>query len=123
MYLECTEEHKWFIRKGNKRHPETCKVEKVFTKDLQIGDVVGIYSLPVIDVNDPDEFQNPYTHGFFCGDGTYVNGYPYVMLYGPKQALLAYLSVSTICPHKVDDKTACYLTGNINKAKFYVPIN
>lgn len=123
MTLECTEEHKWFIRTGNQTHPETCKIEKIFTKNLKVGDVVGKYELPVIDVEDPDEFRNPYTHGFFCGDGCYVNKYPFIALYGEKQNLLSYLEVSSINPQPKHKKTTCYLTNKINKDKFFVPIN
>jgi ribonucleotide reductase beta subunit family protein with ferritin-like domain len=123
MFLDCTEEHKWFIRKGSEAHPETCKIEKVFTKDLKVGDIVGKYELPVIDMEDIDEFLNPYTHGFFCGDGTYNNGYPSLPLYGEKQKLLKYLEVKTICPEPHNDRTRCSLTTKINKQKFVVPIN
>jgi ribonucleotide reductase beta subunit family protein with ferritin-like domain len=123
MFLDCTEEHKWFIRKGPEAHPEQCKVEKVFTKDLKVGDVVGKYLLPILDVEDPDEFRNPYTHGFFCGDGTYNNGYPSLPLYAEKQNLIPYLEVNTICPQPHNNRTICAITGKINKDKFVVPIN
>lgn len=123
MILECTEEHKWLIRKGPDAHPEQCKIERVLTKDLKINDIIGTYSLPVIDITDPDEFKNPYTHGFFCGDGTYANKYPCVTLYGEKQKLLPYLEVSSICPEESRNRTNCYLTNKINKDKYVVPIN
>jgi ribonucleotide reductase beta subunit family protein with ferritin-like domain len=123
MFLESTEEHKWFIRKGPEAHPETCKIEKVFTKDLKVGDVVGSYSFPVLDVEDSDQFLNPYTHGFFCGDGGYTNKYPQIKLYGEKQKLLPYLEVSSINPEPHLNKTSCYLTHKLNKDKFFVPIN
>lgn len=123
MTLECTEEHKWLMRRGAERHPELCKIERVITTDLQIGDIVGSYNLPVLDNTDPNEFLNPYTHGFFCGDGTYTNKYPSVCLYGEKQALLPYLEVSSIRPDPKSNKTDCYLTHKVNKDKYTVPIN
>ena len=123
MFLECTEEHKWFIRVGAEAHPERCKIDKVFTKDLKIGDVIGKYELPIVSVSDPDEFRNPYTHGFFCGDGTYCNKYPFIAVYGEKQKLLQYLEVSTINPKPEYNCTRCYITNKINKDKFVVPIN
>jgi len=123
MELSCTEEHKWFIRKGNQNHPESCIDEKVFTKDLIIGDIISKYKLPTIDLKDQDEFQNPYTHGFFCGDGSISNKYAFIDLYGEKQRLLPYLEVSSINPLPQYNKTSCYLTHKINKDKFYVPIN
>ena len=123
MFLECTEQHKWFIRKGPEAHPEQCKIEKVLANELKIGDVIGKYSLPILDVSDPDEFLNPYTHGFFCGDGTYNNGYPSLSLYGAKQELLQYLEVKTINPEPQSDRTRCSLTTKVNKDKFFVPVN
>ena len=123
MNLSCTEEHKWFIRKGNQNHPERCTMEKVFTKDLVVGDVIYPYSMPVVETEDNDTFLNPYTHGFFCGDGTYNNGYPCVVLYHEKQDLLPYLEVSTICPAPGQNRTRCQLTNKINKDKFVVPMN
>lgn len=123
MYLDCTEEHKWFIRKGLQTHPENCKIEKVLAKDMKVGDVVGKYSVPILDIPDSDEFLNPYTHGFFCGDGTHNNGYPSVTLYGEKQKLLKYLEANTICDEPHQDRIRCSLHTKINKPKFFVPIN
>jgi ribonucleotide reductase beta subunit family protein with ferritin-like domain len=123
MNLSCTEEHKWFIRKGNQNHPERCKMEKVLTRDLVVGDVIYPYITPIVEMEDSDIFLNPYTHGFFCGDGTYNNGYPCILLYHEKQELLPYLDVSTICQSPEQNRTRCQLTGKINKDKFVVPIH
>ncbi len=123
MVLECTEEHKWFIRNDNDAHPERCTVDKVFTKDLKIGDVIGKYNVPTLELEDPDMFLNPYTHGFFCGDGTYCNGYPQVSLYGVKKNLLKYLEVSSANDEPQHDRMRCYITHKINKDKFVVPVN
>ena len=119
MFLDCTEEHKWFICKG----PEKCAVERVFAKDLKVGYVIGQYSLPTLDVEDPELFLNPYTHGVFCGDGSYTNNYPFLALYGEKQKLLPYLEVSSINPQPQYNRTSCYLTNKLNKDKYVVPIN
>lgn len=123
MKLECTEEHKWIVRTGNRKHPEQCKVERVTTTELTKGTVIAKYALPTTDPKDPDEFLNPYTHGVFCGDGSHANGYPFLRLYGEKQKLLPFLKVSTARSEAHLDRTACYLTGCVNKAKFYVPTN
>ena len=76
MSLDCTDGHKWLIQIGNPNHPENCKEDRVETKDLKIGNILMNWDTPVIDIQDVDEFKNPYTHGFFCGDGSYTNGYP-----------------------------------------------
>ena len=123
MMLECTENHNWFVRKGNQNHPEQCKTEKIHAKDLIIGDVISNYEIPTIELPDSNEFRNPYTHGFFCGDGTYTNKFPFVMLYAEKQKLLPYLDVSTANPNISLGKTGCYLTNKINKDKYIVPFN
>jgi len=99
MELDCTDEHKWLVRTGNQTHSETCKIEKIFTKNLRKGDIIGHFDYPVINCSDPDEFKNPYTHGFFCGDGTY------------SKKALPYLDTSS------------YITNQINKEKYFVPLN
>jgi ribonucleotide reductase beta subunit family protein with ferritin-like domain len=123
MNLECTEGHKWFVRRGPSAHPERCTIEKATTSELVVGDIIGEYALPTIDVKDPDVLLNPYTHGFFCGDGSYTNKYPILALYGEKQALLPFLEVSSINPNPILKRTVCYLTHKINKPKFFVPVN
>lgn len=123
MNLECTLGHKWFVRVGNRAHPEQCKITKIETKDLREGDIIAAYELPIVLGQDPDHFQNPYTHGFFCGDGTYANNYPYIPFYSPdKIALIPYMQVSS---QNYDPRgvVKCYLTNCINKAKFVVPVN
>jgi ribonucleotide reductase beta subunit family protein with ferritin-like domain len=124
MYLDCTPEHKWFIRKGNKFHPEQCRMEKIFTKDLLIGDIISNYELPVVDTKDPNLFKNPYIHGFFCGDGTYVNKYPSIDLYGAKKDLLPYFGIDDDKVQQTDPRRLrFYITNKINKQKYDVPIN
>ena len=126
MDLECTTEHKWFIRKGPKGHPELSYVERVMAKDLNVGDIIAKYDVPIVDVEDPDIFMNPYTHGFFCGDGTYMNGYPGIFLYGEKKELISHLEVTSNGGVSVDDdkdRMYFYITDKINKDKFTVPVN
>jgi ribonucleotide reductase beta subunit family protein with ferritin-like domain len=123
MYLDCTDGHKWLIRKGNPLHPELCKEVRTETKDLKVGDILMNWDTTVVNVENPDYFKNPYTHGFFCGDGTFTNNYPFVKLYskGKKDLLLEHLAVSS--SRVVKDGICCYLTDCLNKEKFFVPIN
>ena len=83
MYLDCTDGHKWFIRVGNQKHPERCKMEKIETANLNIGDVIYDYELPVVDKN-IESFKNPYIHGTLSIEktllkdiGNYDEGYLY----------------------------------------------
>jgi ribonucleotide reductase beta subunit family protein with ferritin-like domain len=122
MELDCTSGHKWLIRTGNQSHPENCKTERIETKDLSEGAVITKYELPVIkDIVDPNDFLNPYMHGFFCGDGTYCNKYPMIYLYGEKKNLLENFKYNT--KSERNNAIQFYITEYINKPKFEVPIN
>ena len=121
MELDCTSGHKWLIRKGNIAHPERCKMERIETQDLSIGDVIEKFELPVAKFEDPDNFMNPYMHGFFCGDGSYCNKYPTIYLYDKKRELLPYFSYNSLSQN--DQYIKFYITEFINKPKFEVPIN
>jgi len=121
MELDCTYGHKWLIRVGNQNHPETCKMERIETKNLKIGDVICKYDFPLIDTKDPNEFMNPYMHGFFCGDGSYCNKYPVIYLYGEKKKLLNYFKYNSLSDKNGSIKF--YITEFINKPKYEVPIN
>lgn len=121
MELDCTSGHKWLMRTGNQAHPESCKTEKIETKDLTEGNVLASYNVPVIDKVDPNEFMNPYTHGFFCGDGTYCNKYPMITLYDKKKELLEHFQYSSYSEYR--DTYRFYITEYINKPKYEVPIN
>ena len=96
MELDCSPGHKWLIQKGNPKHPERCLCEEIETTDLKIGDIIERYITPFIEFEDPDEFQNPYMHGFFCGDGSYCNNYPTIYLYDKKRDLLPYFKYDSI---------------------------
>jgi ribonucleotide reductase beta subunit family protein with ferritin-like domain len=121
MELDCTKGHKWLIRTGNQKHPERCVSEKIETKNLEKGFILSDYKLPIIKCNDPNEFKNPYIHGFFCGDGTYCNNYPSIYLYNEKRKLLPHFN-----PKSIDQKKnpiRFYISDKINKPKYEVPIN
>jgi ribonucleotide reductase beta subunit family protein with ferritin-like domain len=123
-HLDCTDGHKWLIRKGNQKHPESCKDIRIETKDLVVGDVISKFKLPIIDNTDPDDFKNPYIHGFFCGDGTVIRGkYPLIKLYGEKENLHLLLDFNHKENSNKIDKFKFYVTDHINKDKFFVPIN
>jgi ribonucleotide reductase beta subunit family protein with ferritin-like domain len=121
MELECTDGHKWLIRTGNQARPESCKTKRIETRDLDIGNVISRYHLPITDTKDPSNFMNPYIHGFFCGDGTYCNNYPRISLYDKKKELLQYFNIENYSEN--DNKFTFYITNKINKDKFFVPIN
>jgi ribonucleotide reductase beta subunit family protein with ferritin-like domain/intein/homing endonuclease len=121
MELDCSPGHKWLIQKGNPKHPERCLCKEVETTDLKIGDIIEKYSVPFVEFSDPDEFLNPYIHGFFCGDGSYCNNYPTIYLYDKKRELLPYFKYDSL--QKSENPIRFYVTKYINKEKFVVPIN
>lgn len=65
--LKCTEYHKFYISK-NYHSKAPLEVE---AKDLEKGAKLWKHELPVITKG--DRMKYPYTHGFFCADGTYEN--------------------------------------------------
>ena len=65
--LTCTPYHKFFIQKSYSK----TSIETIEAKDLKEGDKIMKCNYPVIDGT--DKMLYPYTHGFFCGDGTYAN--------------------------------------------------
>jgi ribonucleoside-diphosphate reductase subunit M2 len=102
-------------------HPERCFCEEIETTDLKLGDIIERYVTPLIEFVDPDEFLNPYMHGFFCGDGSYCDNYPMICLYDKKKELLPYFKYES---YQEDTKRITfYITNHINKEKFAVPIN
>ena len=121
MELDCSPGHKWLIQKGNPKHPERCLCEEVETVDLKIGDIIERYITPFIEFTDPDEFLNPYMHGFFCGDGSYSNNYPIIYLYDKKKELLTNFKYNSY--QENNKRISFYVTNFINKEKFVVPIN
>lgn len=93
-FIECTEYHKFHLQLGY-----GTKSEIKPAKSLIPGDKLIKWTPPeAIEFGD-DVCYDAYTHGFFCGDGTYHSTYsgekiiPSVSLYGEKKNLLKYLDV------------------------------
>ena len=97
-FLECTEYHKFHLQVGY-----GTKTEIKPTTNLVPGDRLIKWTPPApIEFEDAEDFSYPYTHGFFCGDGTYHSTYsgfktiPSVSLYGEKKKLVEHLEVRTM---------------------------
>lgn len=69
-FLETTENHEWLVERGLRKNHRRSHVERVEAQDLQPGDRLTRFDMPVVD---PPEAQNDpkwmYTYGFCCGDG------------------------------------------------------
>jgi len=65
--LACTPYHKFYIQNNYSNN----SIEKVEAKDLKPNDRIIKCEYPIIDGT--ENMPYAYTHGFFCGDGTYEN--------------------------------------------------
>jgi len=65
--LTCTPYHKFYIQSTYSLN----SIEKVDAQDLKPNDRIIKCEYPIIDGS--DSMRYAYTHGFFCGDGTYTN--------------------------------------------------
>ena len=117
--LTCTPYHKFLIHENYEDNRSIKDSLRVDAQDLKEGMKLKKWSPPVIDGK--SEFPRAYTHGFFCGDGTYSNGRPVCSLYGGKVDLLPYLEIksTTGIPDAAGRLNTC-LHENMPK-KFVVP--
>jgi ribonucleoside-diphosphate reductase alpha chain len=93
-FLDCTEYHKFHIQIGY-----GSKSEIKEAKSLIPGDKLIKWTPPSSIEFGEDVDYHAYTHGFFCGDGTYNSTYkgekiiPTVSLYGEKKKLIEHLDI------------------------------
>ncbi|OKH22781.1 ribonucleoside-diphosphate reductase [Hydrococcus rivularis NIES-593] len=132
--LECTYYHHFWVQDSYRSKPR-----KVEAKDLQPGDQLIKYSLPLVESEDDIEFPYAYTAGLFCGDGSYsLQGYPELDLYGEKKNLVSHISIRNklhgsrwgtkernsvaIYDDVKQDRLVCKLPLDLSP-KFTVPLN
>jgi len=101
MKLSCTPYHKFHLEQPNSNEPLV-----VEAKDLKQNDKLIKCEYPVID--GIDAFLYPYTHGFFCGDGTYGN----VTGKEEKNCKFRSLDGHFFCKRHIDYETEGYLLNN-----------
>ncbi len=124
--LKCTPYHKFYIQIKVPRHKPYDKhpsyVQAIEAKDLKPGMKLIKTDFPVI--HDGVHFPYAYTHGAFCGDGTYehrrtddkycekdaMSGAAYCKRHMPHQALLKEPTTSDVCLAKL---------GNIPRLSLY----
>ena len=102
-YINCTHYHKFLIVSNNydaarKLSFKSCP--RIDASKLNIGDKLIKFDTPIIEGFESNNLRYPYTHGFYCGDGTdYTqtsgNAYAAVALYGDKIKLLPYLEIKS----------------------------
>ena len=128
--LQCTEYHRFAILKGNGTSIDrSYKPSKVEAKDLKVGDVLIKSEYPIIDGNASDNIKYPYTHGFYCGDGTNYKRedgsrkQAVIDLYHGKNALIEHIEYDhPVAFNETVDRQRLVLHDDIAE-KFVVPIN
>ena len=123
-YLDCTPEHKFYIQSGFARS----KIIEKQAGDLKVNEKLIKFQLPnAIEFNSED-FKEPYTHGLFCGDGTYDYNkartvkHPKIQLYAQKQELLQYIKHRSYSIAANKKYTTAVLPDDLAD-KFVVPQN
>jgi ribonucleoside-diphosphate reductase alpha chain len=126
--ITCTPYHKFLVQEGYTDKRSIKDAKRVEAWELTPGMTLPKFSLEVVHTDEKEDIPYPYTHGFFCGDGTYhknPSGYisKGLSLYGEKKKLIPYLQIRTST--FVED-----CIGRINTMlpdeipeKYYVPMN
>ena len=116
--ISCTPYHKFLIQDSKNFKSST----RVDAQNLEEGMNIKKFDAPVCDFTD-SSFKYPYTHGFFCGDGTYSNGSPVCSLYGDKKNLVEFLEIKSMTGiEDASGRLNTCLPDDISQ-KFEVPIN
>jgi ribonucleoside-diphosphate reductase alpha chain len=117
--LACTPYHIFHIKNDYAK-----KSVEVRAGDLKTGDKLIKAEYPIINNHEWADFPSAYTHGFFCGDGTYGKPdykKPMVSLYGEKKELLPFLNVRTGSNKETANGVLHYTLHQTLEQKFTVP--
>ena len=126
--ITCTPYHKFIVRKDYSDKTNIKDATRVDASDLKEGIKIAKCDLELIHGDNIKDIIYPYTHGFFCGDGTYhknPNGYisKGVILYGDKKNLIPYLQIrSSSFKEDAQGRINTMLPDELSD-KYYVPIN
>ena len=100
--LTCTPYHNFYIQENYSEK----SIKIVEAKDLMPSDKIIKCDFPVIDGS--ASFLHPYTHGFFCGDGTYSN----ISEKPETSCKFKALDGHFFCKRHIDYETENYLLNN-----------
>jgi ribonucleoside-diphosphate reductase alpha chain len=100
--LTCTPYHKFYIQESYSEK----SIKMVEAKNLTPNDKLIKCEYPLID--GIDTFLHPYTHGFFCGDGTYAN----ITENEESPCKFSTLKGHYFCKRHIDYETENYLLNN-----------
>lgn len=122
--VKTTPYHKFYVVEKTKtgKMPRKLRYKEVRAGELEVGDALIKFDLPVI--NGDKELEFAYDNGFYSGDGaTYANGRVRLDLYGEKKSLQDKISsVEQWSEIKIsEDETRLSGTARGLKEKFFVP--
>jgi ribonucleoside-diphosphate reductase alpha chain len=125
--IHCTPYHKFLVRDGYTDKGSLKDATRIDASDLKEGMKLAKCDLGLVEGNPDEDIPHPYTHGFFCGDGTVntCNKTPTKLccLYGEKKKLLDKLAIkSTSGVEDSSGRINTTLDQSISE-KFYVPMN
>lgn len=121
--LECTPYHKFHIVSGARNTKHIVKT----AEELSINDRIVKCEFPIIDGT--ESFKYPYTHGFYCADGTnYINQdgtrkTPLIDLYHEKRTLEQFIEYDHDSTSDKNNLKQRYVLHNDIAEKFDVPLN
>ena len=121
--IECTPYHKFITTEYYHDHRTIKTALRIEAKDLKQGMKLHKWENAVVEGSKEQDFKYAYTHGFFCGDGTYSNGKPTCSLYGEKKELVPYLDIKSMTGiPDASNRLNTTLHADLEK-KYKVPIN
>jgi ribonucleoside-diphosphate reductase alpha chain len=121
--ITCTPYHKFLVSRSYQDKGSFKNALRIDAQHLKHGMKLRKFELTLTPGDSKYDIKYPYTHGFFCGDGTYSNGKPILALYGEKKALVPYLDIRT-CSGVEDAGGRLNNTLPLDlEQKFKVPIN
>jgi ribonucleoside-diphosphate reductase alpha chain len=126
--ITCTPYHKFIVRNKYSDKTSLKEATRVEASNLRKGMKLAKHNLQLVSGDSANDILYPYTHGFFCGDGTYhYNPSGYVSkglsLYGDKKNLVKYLQIrSSSMKEDVQGRINTMLPDELSE-KYYVPLN
>ena len=126
--ITCTPYHKFIVRSGYTDKSSIKKASRVEAWELKEGMKLAKHDLQMVEGDKNNDMLYPYTHGFFCGDGTYhnnTNGYQSkgLSLYGEKKKLIPYLKIRSSSYKEDSQGRLNTMLPNELSEKYVVPLN
>lgn len=125
--ITCTPYHKFIVRKDYSDKAHIKDATRIEASNLKEGMKLAKWEAPIIEGNKEYDFKEPYTHGFFCGDGNeFTNGkgqeYKRVILCGDKKKLIPNLCLNSVGNEQNNGTIQALIPKDLNP-KYDVPIN